>query len=75
MEKKQPGSIARAFSSHPMTNDRIRHAQKEIQDVLKPQSEYVVDTSEFHNIRDRLERIEDRRKAYENPYLPVLRRR
>ena len=75
IEKKRPGSIARAFSSHPMTNDRIHHAQKEIQNELKPQSEYVLDTSEFHDVHDRLARIEERRRGNQNPYLPVLRRR
>ncbi|HLK67967.1 MAG TPA: M48 family metallopeptidase [Bryobacteraceae bacterium] len=75
VEKKKPGSIARAFSSHPMTSDRIHHAQKEIQNDFVAQSTYVLDTSEFHDVRDRLERIEERRKGYQNPFLPVLRRR
>ncbi|HEV3200899.1 MAG TPA: M48 family metallopeptidase [Bryobacteraceae bacterium] len=75
IEKKRPGSISRAFSSHPMTNDRIHHAQKAIQNELKAQPEYVLDTSEFHDVHDRLARLEDRRKGNQNPYLPVLRRR
>ncbi len=74
-EKKRPGSIARAFSSHPMTNDRIHHAQKEIQTELKAQPDYVLDTSEFHDVHERLARIDQRRKGVQNPYLPVLRRR
>jgi predicted Zn-dependent protease len=74
-EKKRPGSIARAFSSHPMTGDRIHRAQKEIQNDFRPQSEYVLDTSEFHDVRDRLESLEERRKSYQNPFLPVLHRR
>jgi predicted Zn-dependent protease len=75
LEKKRPGTVARAFSSHPMTNDRIRQAQKEIQNELKAQPEYVLDTSEFHDVHDRLARLEDRRKGAPNPYLPVLKRR
>jgi hypothetical protein len=58
-----------------MTNDRIHHAQKAIQNELKAQPEYVLDTSEFHDVHDRLARLEDRRKGNQNPYLPVLRRR
>ena len=75
IEKKKPGSIARAFSSHPMTNDRIHHAQKEIQTELQPQTQYVLDTSEFHDVRERLERMEQRRRGNEDLFLPVLRRR
>jgi predicted Zn-dependent protease len=74
-EKHHPGTIARAFSSHPMTNDRIHAAQKEIQNELLPQAEYVLDTSEFHEVHDRLARLEDRRRISQSPYLPVLKRR
>jgi predicted Zn-dependent protease len=62
MEKKKPGTIAGIFSSHPMTGSRIQAAQKEIQQDLKPQPQYVVDTSEFEKIKARLEAIEGRRK-------------
>jgi predicted Zn-dependent protease len=76
LEHSRPGAVAKVFSSHPMTGDRIRHAQKEIQTAFKPLAEYVVDTSEFHDVRDRLQRIQARRKGQEqNEYLPVLRRR
>lgn len=76
LNKKRPGAIAKAFSSHPMTNDRIRRAQKEIQEELRAQPQYVLDTSEFHEVRDGLEKLEDRRNAsrqYE--YVPILKRR
>jgi predicted Zn-dependent protease len=76
LEKSRPGSIARVFSTHPMTNDRIRSAQKEIQTEFKALPEYVLDSSEFHEVHDRLARIENRRKGQErNEYFPVLRRR
>jgi hypothetical protein len=36
----------------------------------------VLDTSEFHDVRDRLERIQARRKGQEqNEFRPILRRR
>jgi len=76
MEKTRPGTIARMFSSHPMTGDRIRRAQKEIQEDLKPLPEYVLDTSEFHDVRDRLAMLERRRKGdYTDEVRPVLKRR
>src|SRR2546425_1889875 len=44
-EKKKPGTMAKIFSSHPMTDDRIKTSQKTIQDILKAKPEYVVTTS------------------------------
>ena len=76
MQRAHPDTIAKVFSTHPMTGDRIRHAQREIQTEFKPLPDYVLDTSEFHGVRDRLTRIQLRRKGQEqNEYLPVLKRR
>src|SRR5882672_813253 len=49
LEKKKPGSVSKVFSTHPMTDDRIKAAQEEIQKVLAPKPEYVVTTSEFND--------------------------
>ena len=54
LEKTKPGSLSRLFSSHPMTSTRIRTAQREIQQILSPRSQYVVDTSEFESVKARL---------------------
>src|SRR6185503_919693 len=48
LEKKKPGSVSKVFSTHPMTDDRIKAAQDEIQKILNPKPEYVVTTSEFN---------------------------
>ncbi len=71
-EKKQPGTIARIFSSHPMTGSRINAAQKEIQRKLEARPEYVLDTSEFHQVKDRLAAIEGRHKLGEDETRPTL---
>jgi len=73
LDKKKPGTIARLFSRHPMTGSRITRAQQEIQTELKPLAEYVVDTSEFQQVRQRLAILENRRKV-ESQYesIPVL---
>ncbi|HLK49711.1 MAG TPA: M48 family metallopeptidase [Bryobacteraceae bacterium] len=63
MEKKKPGSIAKVFSTHPMTDDRIKAAQNEIQQDLKPKPEYVVNTSEFTSVKARLAMLHNRRKV------------
>ncbi len=74
-QKKNPNVFARAFSSHPMNNSRIRHAQVVIQNDLRPEPRYVLDTSEFHAVRERLEAARKRREAYRSYPLPALRPR
>ena len=41
LEKKKPGAVAKVFATHPMTDDRITAAQKEMEKDLTPKSEYV----------------------------------
>lgn len=53
--KKKPNAVAQAFSSHPMNSDRIKRAQKEIETMLPPRDDYVVDTSEFQTMQRRLQ--------------------
>jgi beta-barrel assembly-enhancing protease len=62
LEKTKPGTIAKVFSTHPMTDDRIRDAQKNIQELLKEKPEYVLNTSEFVDVKARLAMLENRRK-------------
>jgi hypothetical protein len=76
-EKKKPGTLARAFSSHPMTPDRVASAEKEMKNVLPPRPEYVVDTSEFQQVKTRLASIENKHKVQNdknNADRPTLRR-
>jgi len=75
LEKAKPGAVSRLFSTHPMTRDRIRAAQKAIEQDLTAEPEYVVDTSEFHNVRERLAMIQNRRVLLEHPNSPTLRKR
>ena len=63
LEKKKKGSVAELFSSHPMTDDRIQKAQKNIQINLEARPEYVVTTSEFNDVKARLTMIENRHKG------------
>jgi predicted Zn-dependent protease len=75
LEKAKPGAVSRLFSTHPMTRDRIRAAQKEIELDLKGEPEYVVDTSEFQKVRARVALLQNRREMLENPTRPILRAR
>jgi predicted Zn-dependent protease len=76
MEKKKPGTMAKVFSSHPPTDDRIKASQEEIQKILVAKPEYVVNTSEFNDVKHRLEMLHNRRKVStpEDPSRPRLRR-
>jgi predicted Zn-dependent protease len=53
LETKTPGMFAKVFSTHPMTEDRIKAAQENIQH-LEFRPEHVLNTSEFMDIRARL---------------------
>jgi beta-barrel assembly-enhancing protease len=76
MEKKKPGSVSKLFSTHPMTDDRIKKAQDEIQKILPARPEYVVNTSEFNDVKARLSMLHNHRKLDNNddPNRPRLRR-
>ena len=63
LEKKKPGTLGKLFRTHPMTEDRVAEAQKEIQTVLPPKPEYVVNTSEFLNVKARLLAMHARKKV------------
>ena len=75
LEKKKPGTMAKVFSTHPLTEDRIVAAQKNIQTMLKERPEYVVTTSEFNDVKARLAMMHNRRKVdTQDPNKPRLRR-
>jgi len=75
LEKRKPGSLSKVFATHPMTDNRIKAAQDEIQKILAPKPEYVVNTSEFNDVKSRLGMLHNRRKVdNEDPSRPKLRR-
>jgi beta-barrel assembly-enhancing protease len=75
MEKKKPGTVSKVFATHPMTDDRIKSAQDEIQKILVAKPEYVVNTSEFNDVKGRLAMLHNHRKIdNEDPNRPRLRR-
>jgi predicted Zn-dependent protease len=53
-EKEKHNFIGKAFTTHPMNEDRIKRAQKEIATMLPAKEQYVVDTSEFEEVKARL---------------------
>jgi beta-barrel assembly-enhancing protease len=61
-EKRKPGTMSKLFGSHPPTDDRIKDSQKNIEDILKARPEYVVTTSEFDDVKNRLVAMHNKRK-------------
>jgi len=76
LEKKKPGTLDKAFATHPQTPDRIEASQKEIATILPARPEYTVTTSEFDEVKARLAAIENRRKIVDQKEgnKPSLRR-
>jgi predicted Zn-dependent protease len=76
-EKSRPGSLAKAFSTHPQTPDRITASQEEIKTILPSRPEYMVTSSEFSQVSDRLRVLENRGRledAKDQQGKPTLRK-
>ena len=73
LQRKKPGTISQIFSTHPMDADRIQRTEKEIGKILPDKPEYVVNTSDYTEMRDRLLRLEGRRKGEDKDGRPQLR--
>jgi hypothetical protein len=58
-QKQKHSRLAKAFATHPMNADRIQAAQEEIRKYLPDRPEYVVNTSEFDNVKARLMTLEN----------------
>src|SRR5262252_886398 len=74
-EKKKPGTIAKAFSTHPMTSDRI----KEVGNLVArfpDRQEYEISSSEFTSVKSRLISINATRRSGDGrDGRPTLKRR
>ena len=71
-EKKKQSPFDKAFATHPMNSERIRRAQEEIANYLPSRDDYVVDTSEFQEVRRQVMELSDRRKIDLGKMTPVL---
>src|ERR1700733_1284143 len=76
MEKKKPGTLSKAFDTHPQTPDRIEKTQEEIRKILPAKPQYIVTTSEFDEVKARLAAIENKHKLLDQKdgNKPSLRR-
>jgi predicted Zn-dependent protease len=75
-ERKRPGAVAQLFRTHPMTAERIAKTQRDIGKLLPDKPEYVLNTSEYEDIRVRVTELLEAQKAKDAtlPAPPTLRR-
>jgi predicted Zn-dependent protease len=74
-ERRQPGAVSKLFRSHPLTPDRIAKTQKNIEEMLPARKEYVLNTSDYEDIRARLPNLRHvSMPATSKSDLPVLRK-
>lgn len=74
-ERRSPGSMSAIFASHPPTPDRILKAEENIQGILPQREQYLVSTSEFEDVKTRLQTLMTARKKEGKKEGPTLRKR
>jgi len=75
-ETARPGSVSSIFASHPPSEDRIEKTKKNIGLVLPERDQYVLTTSEFEDVRQRMIAYYNRMPSEdEEDTGPSLRRR
>lgn len=75
LDERKHGKLANLTSTHPASDDRLVHVQKNIEALLKAQPQYIVTTSEFANVKARLVALDwDRKPEPAGPKPPTLRR-
>jgi len=73
MRRAKPGKVAKVFSTHPETSNRIRKLQKELAGILPPRDAYEVSTSDFDEVIAHLIKIQSL-GASSRSTQPTLRR-
>ncbi len=72
-ERKHPGAVSQLFNTHPLTSDRIAKTQQNIDKTLPARPEYVVNTSEYEDVRARLVSLQSMRKVNEKSAPTLLK--
>src|SRR5208282_1660783 len=76
-ERRMPGSMPQVFMDHPPTGDRIIKSEEEIKQILPKKEQYLVSTSEFDDVKGRLQQVVSNRKKMKpgDSGGPTLRKR
>ncbi|MGD0009977.1 MAG: M48 family metallopeptidase [Terriglobia bacterium] len=76
-ERRIPGSMPQVFMDHPPTGERIIKCEEEIKQILPKREQYLVSTSEFDDVKARLQQVISNRKKLKpgDSGGPTLRKR
>ncbi|MGH9438764.1 MAG: M48 family metallopeptidase [Terriglobia bacterium] len=74
-ERESPGSVNSIFMDHAPTPDRIIQCEEEIKKILPTRQEYLLNTSEFENVKSRLKTVLTVHRKPNGPGQPTLERR
>ncbi len=76
-ERRMPGSVPSVFADHPPTGDRVIKCEEEIKQILPKRDQYLVSTSEFDDVKARLQQVISNRKKLKpgDTGGPTLRKR
>ena len=74
-DRRSPGSVPTLFASHPPTPERILASEQEIKEILPKRPQYLVSTSEFDDVKGRLQSIMSLKKKGDKKEGPTLRKR
>jgi len=74
-DRRTPGSVPTIFASHPPTPERILKSEQEIKEILPKREQYLVSTSEFEDVKARLQSIMSLKKKGDKKEGPTLRKR
>lgn len=74
-DRRSPGSVPTVFASHPPTPERILKSEEEIKAILPKREQYLVSTSEFDDVKARLQSVMSLKKKGEKKEGPTLRKR
>ena len=73
-ERRSPGSVPKIFQDHPPTPDRIIKSTEEIKEILPKREQYLVSTSEFNDVKSRMQTVISTRRREQKPG-PTLHKR
>ncbi|MBU6500764.1 MAG: M48 family metalloprotease [Patescibacteria group bacterium] len=75
-ERQSPGSVPKIFMDHPPTPDRMLSIDQEMKQILPAMPQYLVSTSEFDDVKARLETlVTAKRKSDKQENNPTLKKR
>lgn len=74
-DRRSPGSVPSVFADHPPTPDRIVKCEQEIKQLLSKKEQYLISTSEFDDVKARLQTVLVAQRGEQKPGQPTLRKR